>query len=120
MPRSTTSVPSRRRRKKVVKQAAGYRGSRHRLLKTARQAVDHAGQYAYRDRKARKREFRRLWIARINAATREAGMSYNRFIQGLREANIEVNRKMLADMAVADKDGFNQLVQLAKAQQTGS
>ncbi|MEA3364598.1 MAG: 50S ribosomal protein L20 [Candidatus Hydrogenedentes bacterium] len=116
MPRSTNAPASRRRRRKFVKLASGYRGSRHRLTKTARQAVDHAGQYAYRDRKARKRDFRKLWIARINAATRANGMPYSRFILGLRKANIDVNRKMLAEMAVSDEAGFTKLVELAKAE----
>ncbi len=120
MPRSTNAPASRRRRNKFVKLASGYRGSRHRLYKTARQAVDHSGQYAYRDRKARKRDFRRLWIARINAATRRCGMPYNRFIQGLRQANIDVNRKMLAEIAATDEARFSELVELAKAQQAGS
>ena len=116
MPRSTNAPASRRRRKKFIKLASGYRGSRHRLLKTARQAVDHSGQYAYRDRKARKRDFRKLWIARINAATRANGIPYSRFILGLRKANIDVNRKMLAEMAVSDEAGFSKLVELAKAE----
>jgi large subunit ribosomal protein L20 len=120
MPRATNSAASRRRRKKYIKQAAGYRGSRHRLMKTARQAVEHSGQYAYRDRKARKREFRRLWIARINAATRQAGLSYSRFINGLRAANVDVDRKMLADIAATDTERFNQLVEVAKAAQQGA
>ncbi len=115
MPRATNSPASRSRRKKIVKKAAGYRGSRHRLFKTAKQAVDHAGLYAYRDRRARKRDFRKLWIARINAATRANGLSYSRFMNGLKLANVEVNRKMLAEMAVTDAQGFNQLVDLAKA-----
>ena len=116
MPRSTNSPASRQRRKKFIKLASGYRGSRHRLIKTARQAVEHAGVYAYRDRKARKRDFRKLWIARINAATRANGMPYSRFILGLRKANIDVNRKMLAEMAVSDEAGFTKLVELAKAE----
>ena len=116
MSRSTNASASRRRRKKFIKLASGYRGSRHRLLKTARQAVDHAGQYAYRDRKVRKRDFRKLWIARINAATRANGIPYSRFILGLRKANIDVNRKMLAEMAVSDEAGFTKLVELAKAE----
>ncbi len=116
MPRSTNAPASRRRRKKFIKLASGYRGSRHRLIKTARQAVDHSGVYAYRDRKARKRDFRKLWIARINAATRANGMPYSRFILGLRKANIDVNRKMLAEMAVSDEAGFTKLVELAKAE----
>jgi large subunit ribosomal protein L20 len=119
MPRATNNVASRRRRKKVLKQAAGYRGTHHRLYKTAKQAVDHAGVYAYRDRKARKRDFRKLWIARINAATRQAGMPYSRFIAGLKSANIDINRKMLADIAATDTERFNELVELVKAQQPG-
>ena len=115
MPRSTNAPASRNRRRKIVKLAKGYRGSRHRLLKTAKQAIDHAGQYAYRDRKARKRDFRRLWIARINAATRAHGMTYSRFIQGLKLANIEVNRKMLAEIAVSDEATFSQMVEVAKS-----
>lgn len=119
MPRATGAPASRRRRKKILKLASGYRGSRHRLLKTAKQAVDHSGQYAYRDRKARKREFRKLWIARINAATRQCGMSYSRFIQGLKKAEIDINRKMLADIAATDQQKFNELVELVRAQQAG-
>ncbi|MCP4639705.1 MAG: 50S ribosomal protein L20 [bacterium] len=116
MPRSTNAPASRERRKKYLKRAAGYRGSRHRLLKTARQAVEQAGVYAYRDRKVRKRDFRKLWIARINAATRASGLNYSRFIRGLKLANIDLNRKVLADMAVTDEAGFTKLVELAKAQ----
>lgn len=115
MPRSTNAPASRSRRKKYLKQAEGFRGSHHRLYKTARQAVDHAGQYAYRDRKNRKRDFRKLWIARINAATRACGMSYSRFMCGLKMANIEVNRKMLAEIAATDEVAFGQLVEQAKA-----
>lgn len=115
MPRATNAPASRRRRKGYVKLASGYRGSRHRLMKTARQAVDHAGQYAYRDRRNRKRDFRRLWIARINAATRQCGIPYSRFIQGLKQANIELNRKMLAEIAATDQARFNQLVELVKS-----
>ncbi|MBN2309624.1 MAG: 50S ribosomal protein L20 [Candidatus Hydrogenedentes bacterium] len=115
MPRATNAPASRDRRKKYVKRAAGYRGSRHRLMKTARQAVERAGQYAYRDRKVRKRDFRKLWIARINAATRAAGLSYSRFIQGLKMANIDVNRKVLAEIAVTDRARFDELVELVKA-----
>ncbi len=114
MPRATSSPASRSRRKKILKLAKGYRGSRHRLLKTAKQAVDHAGQYAYRDRKVRKREFRKLWIARINAATRANGMTYSQFVNGLKKAEIEINRKMLADLAVHDIDRFNEIVAIAK------
>ncbi len=114
MPRATNKPASRDRRRKIIKLASGYRGSRHRLLKTAKQAVDRAGQYAYRDRKARKRDFRRLWIARINAATRAAGMNYSTFIRGLRLANIDVDRKILADIAATDEARFTQLVQIVK------
>ena len=85
-------------------------------MKTARQAVEHSGQYAYRDRKARKRDFRKLWIARINAATRQCGVPYSRFIQGLKKANVDVNRKMLAEIAATDQARFTELVELAKAQ----
>ncbi len=115
MPRSTNSPASRQRRKKVLKEAAGYRGSRHRLLKTAIQAVEHAGVYAYRDRKVRKREFRKLWIARINAGARANGMTYSRFINGLKIANINLDRKVLADMAVTDLAAFGQIVEKAQA-----
>lgn len=114
MPRSTNAPASRARRKRIVKAAKGYRGSRHRLLKTAKQAVDRAGQYAYRDRRTRKRDFRRLWIARINAAVRSGGMTYSRFIQGLKLAEIDINRKMLAEMAATDEVRFNELVEIVK------
>jgi len=115
MPRSTNAPASRSRRGKIVKRAKGFRGSRHRLLKTAKQAVDHAGQYAYRDRKVRKRDFRRLWIARINAAARSHGLTYSRFMKGLKLANIDINRKMLAEIAVTDKAAFGQIVETAKS-----
>ncbi len=116
MPRVKSAPASRSRRKKFIKRAKGYRGSRHRLLKTARQAVEHAGVYAYRDRKVRKRDFRKLWIARINAATRANGLTYSRFIQGLRLAEIDVNRKMLAEIAATDEARFVELVDIVKAQ----
>ena len=115
MPRATNKPASRHRRRKIIKRAAGYRGSRHRLVKTAKQAVDHANQYAYRDRKTRKRDFRRLWIARINAGARAHGMSYNRFINGLRKANVDLDRKVLAELAVSDEQAFGHLVQQSKA-----
>ena len=114
MPRATSAPASRSRRRKVLKQAKGYRGSRHRLVKTAKQAIDHSGVYAYRDRKVRKREFRKLWIARINAAVRANGMSYSRFIQGLKLANIDLNRKMLAEIAATDEAKFNEIVSVVK------
>jgi large subunit ribosomal protein L20 len=106
---------SRDRRKKILKLAEGYRGSRHRLLKTADAAVDHAGQYAYRDRKNRKRDFRKLWIARINAAARANGITYSRFIAGLKLANINLDRKVLADIAVHDETAFAAIVAQVKA-----
>ena len=115
MPRATSSPASRSRRRKIIKQAAGYRGSRHRLLKTAKQAVDHANKYAYRDRKARKRDFRKLWIARINAGARANGLTYSRFINGLKKANIDLDRKVLADIAATDEAAFAQLVEQVKA-----
>ncbi len=115
MPRSTNAPASRNRRRRILKRAKGYRGSRHRLLKTAKQAVDRAGQYAYRDRKVRKRDFRRLWIARINAAARAHGLTYSRFIKGLKLAEIEINRKMLAEIAVSDTAAFSQIVETAKS-----
>lgn len=115
MPRATNNPASRARRRKILKLAAGYRGSHHRLYKTARQSVDHAGVYAYRDRRNRKREFRKLWIARINAATRAAGLTYSRFIQGLKLAQIDLNRKSLADIAASDETRFNQIIETVKA-----
>ena len=105
---------ARRRRNKVLKLAKGFRGGHSKLFRTAADSVDKALMYAYRDRKARKRDFRRLWIARINAAARSNGLSYSRFISGLKKADVEINRKMLADMAVHDQAGFNRLVQVAK------
>lgn len=115
MPRATNNPASRDRRRKVLKQAEGYRGSHHRLYKTAKQAVDHAGQYAYRDRKAKKREIRALWIARINAAARNYGLSYNRLVFGLHKAGMNVDRKMLADIAVKDDEAFAKLIEIAKS-----
>jgi len=115
MPRSTNAPASRNRRRKVLKLAKGFRGSRHRLFRTAKPAVDHSGQYAYRDRRAKKRDFRKLWIARINAASRAHGLSYSRFIQGLKLADININRKMLADIAVHDEAAFGQIVEAAKS-----
>jgi len=115
MPRATVSVASRRRRKKVLKQARGYFGARSRLFRTAREAVNRAQAYAYRDRRRRKRDFRRLWISRINAAARINGVSYSRLIHGLDKADIAVNRKMLADLAVRDPGAFTAVVEQAKA-----
>lgn len=105
----------RARRKKALKQAKGYFGSKHRLYKTAKEQVMHSGAYAYRDRKARKRDFRKLWITRINAACRLNEISYSRFIDGLNKAGIEINRKMLAEIAIDDEKAFAELVKVAKA-----
>jgi large subunit ribosomal protein L20 len=107
-----------KRHKKVIDRAKGYWGGRHRLFKTANEAVMHALQYAYRDRRNKKRDFRQLWIARINAATRMNDMTYSRFIDGLNKAGIQIDRKILADMAVNDQSGFAVLVERAKAQLT--
>ncbi len=114
MPRSKYSVPSHRRRKKVLKQAKGYRGAKSKLLRSAMESVDKALQYAYRDRRQRKRDFRRLWIARINAAVRQNGMNYSSFINGLRRNNVDIDRKILADLAVSEPETFKRLVDLAQ------
>lgn len=106
----------RKRRKKVLKAAKGFIGSRSTLFRPAKQAVNKSLQYAYRDRRQKKREFRRLWITRINAAARQNGLSYSRFINGLKQANVEIDRKMLADLAVNDKDAFSELVEIAEAE----
>lgn len=115
MPRVKGGVASRRRHKKVLKQAKGYYGSRSKSFRPANQAVMKSLNYAYIHRRQKKRDFRKLWIARINAASRQEGMSYSRFINGLRQAGVEVNRKMLADLAVNDSKAFSELVALAKA-----
>jgi large subunit ribosomal protein L20 len=107
---------ARKRRKKVLKLAKGYRGGRSKLFRTATDAVDKALMYAYRDRRARKRDFRRLWIARINAATRMNNLSYSKFIHGLKLANIELDRKVLAELAISDPSGFSRIVKLASEQ----
>jgi len=116
MSRVKRGVTARARHKKVLKQAKGYYGARSRVYRVAKQAVIKAGQYAYRDRKQRKRQFRQLWIARINAAARQHGLSYSRFINGLNKSSIEIDRKVLADLAVNDKDAFAELARLAQAQ----
>ncbi len=115
MPRVKRGVTSKASHKKVLTRAKGYYNARRKLIKTASQAVMKADQYAYRDRRARKRDFRGLWIARINAAARECGMSYSRFISGLIKAAIAVDRKVLADIAVHDKKAFSVLADKAKA-----
>lgn len=115
MARVKRGVTARARHKKILKQAKGYYGARSRVYRVAKQAVIKAGQYAYRDRKQRKRQFRSLWIIRINAAVREHGMSYSKFINGMNKAGIEVDRKILADLAVFDKQAFGKLVEQAKS-----
>jgi large subunit ribosomal protein L20 len=115
MPRVKRGVTSHARHKKVLGRAKGYYNARRKLIKTAKQAVAKAGQYAYRDRRVRKREFRALWIQRINAAARECGLSYSRFIDGLTKAAVAVDRKVLADIAVHDKQAFAALADKAKA-----
>jgi large subunit ribosomal protein L20 len=114
MPRAKGGFKTRRRRKKILEQAKGYYGARSKLYRIATEAVDKALQYAYRDRKVRKREFRSLWIIRINAALRTLGMTYSQFISRLKEENIVMNRKTLADMAYNDPAAFNQLVEKIK------
>jgi large subunit ribosomal protein L20 len=115
MPRVKRGVTARARHKKVLDQAKGYSGRRKNVFRVAVQAVTKAGQYAYRDRKQRKRQFRALWIARINAAARECGITYSRFINGLKKGAIEIDRKVLADIAVHDKAAFAVIADQAKA-----
>jgi len=115
MPRSKTVVPGRARRKKILKAAKGNYSGRRKLYKTALQTVQRAGQFAYEHRRTRKREFRALWITRINAAARLNGLSYSALISGLKRANVEVNRKLLADMAVRDAAAFAKLAEVAKS-----
>jgi len=118
MPRVKRGVTARARHKKILKQAKGYYGARSRVYRVAKQAVIKAGQSAYRDRKQRKRQFRALWIVRINAAARLCGMSYSRFINGLNKANVAIDRKVLADIAVRDMDAFAKIAEIAKANQS--
>ena len=115
MARVKRSVNAKKKRRKILQDAKGYRGQRSRVYRKAKEQLLHSFTYAYRDRKDRKGQFRRLWITRINAAVREEGLTYNRFIQGLRLAEIEVDRKILADLAVNDVETFNTLVAAAKA-----
>ncbi len=119
MPRVKRSVSKRRRRKKIKKLAKGYRGAAGRLFRPGNERVLKAYWYAYRDRRRKKRDFRRLWITRINAAARQHGLSYSRFMHGLKEAGVEINRKVLADMAVNDGEAFQSLVQEAQAHLDG-
>lgn len=114
MPRVKRGVVARRRHKKIMKQAKGYYGARSRVYRVAKQAVIKAKQYAYRDRKQRKRQFRALWIARINAGARANGLSYSRLIAGLKKANVEIDRKVLADLAMNEKQAFSAVVEKAK------
>lgn len=115
MPRVKRGVIAHARHKKVLKQAKGYYGRRKNVFRVAKQAVDKAGQYAYRDRRQRKRQFRALWIIRINAAARDNGLSYSRLMNGLNKAEVELDRKVLADIAVHDKAAFSTLAEKAKA-----
>ena len=116
MPRVKRGVTARKRRNRILSEAKGYYGARSKLFKTAREAVEKGWRYAYRDRKQRKRTFRALWITRINAAARENGLSYSRLINGLKHANVEVDRKILAQLAVTDPKAFGALADLAKSQ----
>ena len=119
MARVKNGAVTKARHKKVLKQAKGYFGSKHRLYKSAKEQLMHSGQYAFRDRKQKKREFRKLWITRINAACRENGISYSRFIEGLNKAGVEVNRKMLSEIAINDPKAFTELVEVAKKGKEG-
>ena len=119
MARVKNGVVTKARHKKVLKEASGYFGSKHRLYKSAKEQLMHAGQYAYRDRRQKKRDFRKLWIVRINAECRVNDISYSRFIEGLNKAGVEVNRKMLSEIAINDKEAFKKLVEVAKAAKEG-
>ena len=119
MARVKNGAVTKARHKKVLKQAKGYFGSKHRLYKTAKEQLMHSGQYAFRDRKQKKRDFRKLWITRINAACRENEISYSRFIEGLNKAGVEVNRKMLSEIAINDPKAFSELVKVAKDGKAG-
>lgn len=116
MPRAKGGSTARARHKKILAQAKGFRGRRNNTFRAAKQAVMKAAQYAYRDRRTKKRDFRRLWIVRINAAAREQGLTYSQFIAGLNKAGIELDRKVLADLAVHDREAFGAIVEQAKAQ----
>ena len=116
MPRVKKSVKSRKRRKRVLKEAKGYRGARGRLYRNATEAVDRAHKFAYRDRKTKKRVFRSLWITRLNAAARAHDLTYNQLISGLNKAELEIDRKVLAEIAVSDPLGFSKIVEIAKGQ----
>ena len=115
MTRVRNGVVTKQRHKKILKEARGYFGSKHREFKSAKEQLMHAGQYAYRDRRQKKREFRKLWIVRINAACRDNEISYSRFIEGLNKAGLEINRKMLSEIAINDPKAFSELVKVAKS-----
>ena len=114
MPRVKRSINARKKRRNILKLAKGFFGARSRLLRTATEAVDRAMKYAYRDRRVRKRDFRKLWIARINAAARTNEITYSRLIDGMNKAGVEINRKMLADIAIHDPKAFSEIVNIAK------
>jgi len=116
MARVRRAKASKKKHKKILELAKGYRGSKNRLFRRANEQVIHSLSYAYRDRRQRRRDFRKLWIIRINAAARQNGMSYSKFMNGLKGANVEIDRKVLADMAVNDAQGFSSLVEIAKSQ----
>ena len=118
MPRAVNGTVSRRRRKKILKMAKGYRSVRSTAYRKAREALEHGLSYAYRDRKNRKREFRRLWIARINAAVRAEGLNYRQFMYGLKKADIQLDRKVLSDLAINNQETFKSLTETARAQLT--
>ena len=119
MARVKNGAVTKARHKKVLKQAKGYFGSKHRLYKNAKEQLMHSGQYAFRDRKQKKRDFRKLWITRINAACRQNDISYSRFIEGLTKAGVEINRKMLSEIAINDPKAFSELVKIAKDGKAG-
>lgn len=119
MARVKNGATTKARHKKVLKQAKGYFGSKHRLYKSAKEQLMHSGQYAFRDRKQKKRDFRKLWITRINAACRQNDISYSRFIEGLTKAGVEINRKMLAEIAINDPKAFSELVKISKEGKAG-
>lgn len=114
MPRVKNAVARNKRKKKILEEARGYFGARSKLYRPAKNAVERSWSYAYRDRRRKKRDFRRLWITRINAAARQNGLTYSRFVSGLRSAGVELNRKMLADLAVREPEAFAELARLAK------
>lgn len=114
MPRATCGVARHKRKKRLMKKVKGYRGGRSKLLRTAKESYSRAQNYAYRDRKVKKRDFRKLWIIRINAAARERGISYSQLMHALKKADVTLNRKVLSEMAIADPKGFDQVVEIAK------